>query len=92
VPTEIFACEFGVVDGYVFSIPYGVFGVEYSIAYFHVAAVLERIISVQTVFIDDNIGAMHEDIIGIGCIHVMEAYTVAMPECLLCVGDSYALK
>ena len=41
VPPQVFASDFRVVNGYIFSSPESVFRVDYGIAYYRVSAILE---------------------------------------------------
>ncbi len=46
MPTQVFAVQFGIIDSYILRIPECIFGVDNRITYFHILAVLERIVPV----------------------------------------------
>ncbi len=92
MPSKIFAVELTVAHSHILRLPESILGVYHSITYLHVSRILERIITVLTIAVDTDVRTMHEDIISmIGC-HVSDIYILAVPQRLLCVGDSDSVK
>ena len=87
MPAEILAVERRIVNGNVFGVPKSVFRVDFGIANLHVAAILERIITLLPVVGDADMLAVHEEVIGPVDAHVFQRHVAAVPQGLLGIGQ-----
>ena len=80
VPAEVLAVDVGIVHRHVLGLPESIFRVKLGVADHDVAGILEGIITLLFVTVNVDILAVHEDVVGLGRLHIPQADAAAVPE------------
>ena len=92
VPAQELSLDAGVVDRYVLALPECVLGIEVRVTDDYVLGVLEGVVALQLEVIHLDVVRVHEDVVGIDGLYILEGYFVAVPESLLGVGELHVFQ